>query len=100
MGVESKEYSWAWIEEDQLLSHGACELVYAVLTSKDAVGTVYIYDGENTNGDLIARLECGVKRSQEFKPAKPIYCRRGLYIDIYEKLYGVFVQWKELGHAA
>lgn len=96
--VESKEYSWRWLEEDELLSHGACELCTIVITAKADKGEVRVYDGENTNGDLIAFLECLANRSQEFKPYKPIYCRRGLYVDLIEKVYGVFVQWRELGH--
>lgn len=96
--VESKKYSWAWVTASRLLSHGACELCCFMLTATTDFGTVNIYDGENTNGDLIAIVECLANRSQMFCPKFPIYCRRGLYIERVANVFGAFVQWRELGH--
>ncbi|GAI71126.1 unnamed protein product, partial [marine sediment metagenome] len=39
-----------------------------------------LYDGQDTNGTFIANIESLANRSTEFTPAKPIYCRRGLYV--------------------
>ncbi|GAJ24876.1 unnamed protein product, partial [marine sediment metagenome] len=40
-----------------------------------------------------------VSRSTEFTPAKPIYCRRGLYVtNITVEAEGALIQWRELKH--
>lgn len=96
--MESKEFSWAWVTADRLLSHGACELLFALLTSSASAGSATIYDGESTSGDKIVTLEAGAAVSRHFNPAKPVYCRRGLYVDVDTNVTGVFVQWRELGH--
>lgn len=97
--MESKEYSWAWVTADELLSHGACELCYAVAVSDGgAIENTAIYDGESTNGTLVINFNSGVKAEIPLTPKEPIYCRRGLYVDIGENTEGVFVQWRELGH--
>lgn len=94
--MESKEYSWAWVTADRLLSHGPCELVYAYLVPSKAEAEVYIYDGENTNGDKIFRFVTASQNNRAFNPKVPVYCRRGLYVDIGKGTEGVFVQWREL----
>ena len=96
--MESKEYSWKWITESELLSHGACELLYALLTSPDDISDCTLYDGENTNGEIIANIESLANRSTEFTPCCPIYCRRGLYVAKGTRMKGILVQWRELGH--
>ena len=96
--VESKEYSWKWVTADELLSHGACEVLHAFLTSAAAAGTATLYDGENTSGVIIAILEATTNISQQIHFSKPVYCRRGLYVDVDSNVTGIFVQWRELGH--
>lgn len=32
-----------------------------------------------------------------FSPKEPVYCRRGLYVDVGTSVSGIFVQWRELG---
>ena len=94
--MESKEYSWAWVTADRLLSHGPCELVYIMLTSAAAAATSTIYDGENTSGEIIAVLEATTNISQQLHFPKPIYCEHGLYLDIDTNATGCLVQWREL----
>ncbi len=95
---ESKEYSWAWVTADRLLSHGPCELLYAKLVpSSSATATATIYDGENTNGDIIVAFRTATSRQADCRPARPVYCRRGIYVDAIANVLGVFVQWRELG---
>lgn len=97
--LESKEYSWKYVTGDELLSHGACELCHVLLTCKGANCRVEIYDGENINGKHIARVEALANRSVSIDIHHHIYCRRGLYLDLYgDTVHGVFVQWLELGH--
>ena len=96
---DSKEYSWKWVIADELLSHGACDLLHArAYSSGNAIENTAIYDGEDTNGKLIVNFNSGVKGNIPLTPKVPIYCRRGLYVDIGDNVEGVFVQWRELGH--
>ena len=95
----SEEYSWAWVTGDRLLSHGPCELLYALFVpSAAATATATIYDGENTNGDIIVAWRTAESKQAVLSPKAPIYCRRGLYLDSIANVLGVFVQWRELGH--
>lgn len=96
--MESKGYSWAWVTADRLLSHGPCELVYAFCVPDDNEPEAYVYDGENTAGDKIFRFTGSNKRGLPFSPKVPVYCRRGLYVDIGKDIEGIFVQWRELPH--
>lgn len=96
MGVESKQYSWAWVTADRLLSHGPCELLYVyVAADGQTAGKAIIYNGENILGAEIAQIEAPVTSGKSFRPAEPAYCREGLFVD-YGTGAGVFVQWREL----
>ena len=94
--MKGKEYSWAWVTADLLLSHGPCELVYAFCVPDDTEPEAYVYNGENTSGDKLFRFVGGSKRNIPFSPKQPVYCEKGLYIDIGKDIEGIFVQWREL----
>jgi len=98
--VESKEYSWKWVTADELLSHGACEFLYARLTPPTDAASAILYDGENDLGTQILKIATGGLYNSECKPSKPIYCRKGLYVGSLTALAGLLVQWRELGHGA
>ena len=94
---ESIHYSWKWVTDDAQLSTGACELCYVYVASDgQTTGKAIVYDGENTNGDHVVTIEAIANDGTPFHPMKPVYCRRGLYID-YSAGAGVFVQWREIG---
>lgn len=95
---DSKELSWAWVTADQLLSHGPCELLFAYLVVSAGSTDTHLYDGEGALGDKIVTLESAAVTGQPFKPPEPIYCRRGLYVDVGTNVTGILVQWRELGH--
>ena len=95
---ESSKYSWAWITASRQLHLRACELVYVYLYNDSSnMATVTIYDGENAQGDIVAVLWLNVTSSMWFKPAEPIYCRRGLFLALSDDIEGCFVQWRGLG---
>lgn len=94
---ESKEYSWAWVTADQLLSLGPCELVYALVTCDGSASYVTLYNGEDTTGGIIAILKASGNISQQMHVPVPVYCDTGLYLDIYDThVTGVFIMWREL----
>jgi len=96
--MESKEYSWARVTADRLLSHGPCELVYAHLEAGAAADYATLYNEENTSGDVITVIRAAAATSRPFSPKVPVYCRKGLYITLSTATAIVFVQWRELGH--
>ncbi|GAH63874.1 unnamed protein product [marine sediment metagenome] len=91
---DSKEYAWKWVTESELLCPSACDLCFALLTSPDDISDCTLYDGENNLGRTIALLEGSANRSFPFLPAKPIYCRRGLYVEKGTRMKGVLIQWR------
>ena len=94
--MDSEIYSWAWVTADRLLSTGPCELLFAYLVVSAASTDTHLYDGANTSGDKIVTLEAAAATGHPFKPKEPLYCRRGLYVDIGTNVTGVLVQWREL----
>lgn len=94
--MDSKEYSWAYVTADRLLQQGPCELLYAYLVPSGASTVNYIRNGVDANGDLIVCLESAVVTGHPFKPPKPIYCDKGLWVDVGTNTTGIFVQWRNL----
>ena len=92
---DSKEYSWKWVTADEVLSKVACDFIYSKhVPSTAATSTIDIYDGENTSGKIIAKCRTASSRPAKVDPPVPIYCRRGLYVDIKANCLGVLVIWR------
>lgn len=95
---ESSKLSWKYVTANELLSHGACELLYARLTGATDAGIAILYDGENAQGTQIIELNSGGLWNCDFQPTEPVYCRRGLFVGGVTTVDGVFVQWRNLSH--
>ena len=96
MEMDSKSVSRQWVTADALLAEKECELLYAYLVPSAANADVSLYDGENTTGSLIATLKEAAVSGHEFTPPVPIYCRKGLYIDVGSNVTGVLIMWRLL----
>jgi len=97
--MDSKEYSWAWVTANRMLSTGACELLYAQAVSDGGeIKDTILYNGENAKEELLINLQQGRIGNITLSPPEPVYCRRGLFVKIGSSTEGVFVQWRELGH--
>lgn len=94
--MESKEYSWAWVTADQLLSHGPCELLFAYLVVSAGSTDSHLYNGESAAEEKIVTLESAAVTGHEFKPPVPVYCSKGLYVDVGTVVTGIFVMWRNL----
>lgn len=91
---DAKEYSWKWVTAAGLLCRTACDFVYAKFTPTTDVGGVTIRNGEDANGEIIVVLLTAGAYNCECSPRRPIYCRRGLYIDTITT-GAVLVQWRD-----
>jgi hypothetical protein len=94
--MESKEYSWAWVTGDRLLSHGPCELLFAYLVVSAGSTDSHLYNGRSAAEDKIVTLESAAVTGHAFSPPVPIYCSKGLYVDVGTTVTGIFVQWRNL----
>ena len=89
-----KATTWAWVTVNGVLSQGSCYLKYAYLVVSAASTDTHLYNGQNTTGRKIATLEAAVATGHEFRPPEPVYCDKGLYIEVGASVVGVFVQWE------
>lgn len=86
-----------WVTADELLTTQPCELIYAqAVSSGNAIENTYLYDGENTTGEVIINFNSGLKKELTLSPPEPIKCHRGLYVNIGENTEGVLVMWRNL----
>lgn len=93
--MDSKGYSWKFVTVSQIISKVACELCCVNVEPSDANANVNLFDGEDTAGRKIIGLFTSVKINREFYPCMPIYCRKGLYVEIVAATTGVFIHWRE-----
>jgi len=77
---DSKEYSWKYVTDAELLSKSACDFLYAKLTPDTTVADVTLYNGENTNGEKIVKIAAAGLYNNECNPPVALYCPRGLYV--------------------
>lgn len=96
MERESRDYSWAWVTSDQVLAHGPCELLWAYLVVSAASTDSYLYDGESSAEKLVTALEAAAATGHSFKPPVPVYCHKGLFVDVGTNVTGILVMWRNL----
>jgi hypothetical protein len=94
--MESKEYSWAWVTADMKLTDQTAELVSAHLVVSAASTDSAIYNGADTNGDKILALASAAVTTLPITPPVPIYCSKGLFVDVGTNVTGILVQWRNL----
>ena len=94
MDGDSSLISRQWVTADARLCEKECELIFAYMLPSAANADVSLYDGENTSGDLIATLKEAAVSGHRFRPPVPIYCRKGLYVDVGSNVTGILVMWR------
>lgn len=94
--VNSREYSWAYVAADVCLARGPCELVWAYVVPTAATTDSALYDGTDTQGEKITDLKVADVAGGDFAPPVPVYCDKGLYVDVGTSITGIFVLWKML----
>lgn len=76
----SKEYSWKYVTDAELLSKSACDFLYAKLTPDSDVGDATLYNGEDSNGKKICKIAAAGLYNNECSPLVALHCPKGLYI--------------------
>ncbi len=94
--MDSRSYSWAWVTSDQLLTEKPAELVSATLVPSAATTDSAIYNGRNASGDKVIGLKRATVDNLDFAPPVPIYCDKGIYVDVGTSVTGILVQWRAL----
>jgi hypothetical protein len=89
-----KNVQWAYVTVDSSLADKACWLHWAYLVVSAGSTDSALYDGHDTNGAKITDLKSAAVTGHEFKPAKPIFCRQGLYVDVGTSVSGIFVEYE------
>ena len=92
--MHDKSVQSKYVTADELLAQGPCWLHYAYLVVSAASTDSALYDGTNTSGRKITDLVSAAVTGHEFRPAKPAYCSRGLYVDVGTNVSGIFVEWE------
>ena len=77
---DSKEYSWKYVTDAELLCKGACDFLYAKLTPDATVANVTLYDGEDANGKELCKIAAAGLYNNECAPPVALYCPKGLYV--------------------
>lgn len=94
--MESKEYSWAWVTADMKLTDQTAELVSAHLVVSAASTDSAIYNGADTSGQKILPMASQSVTNLPFNPPVPIFCEKGIFVDVGTNVTGILVQWRNL----
>ena len=93
---DCKKYLWAWLTVDTKLTDHEAELVAAYLVVSAASTDSVIYSGVDTAGDKVLALESAVATTLPIVPPVPIYCRKGIFVDVGTSVTGILIQWRNL----
>lgn len=94
--MEGRQFAWDNISASRLVCKTACELHFAILTAGSSNSYATFYDGENTNGRKIAKVEVNEYPSEKVHFGKGIYCESGLYVELESGMDEVLVQYLPL----
>lgn len=92
--MNDKNVQWAYVTADRLLAAKACWLHWAYLVVSASTTDSALYDGTDTGGAKIVDLKSAVVTNHEFSPPKPVFCQKGLYVDVGSNVSGIFVQYE------
>jgi len=92
--VNDKNVQWAYVTVDSILAEKACWLHWAYLVVSASTTDSALYDGHDTGGNKIVDLKSAVVTNHEFAPPKPLFCQKGLFVDVGSNVSGIFVQYE------
>jgi hypothetical protein len=92
--MNDKNVQWAYVTADRLLAAKPCWLHFAYLVVSASTTDSALYDGTDTGGAKIVDLKSAVVTNHEFSPPKPLFCQKGLYVDVGSNVSGIFVLYE------
>lgn len=96
--MDCKEYTTERLTASRVVVQHALELSQLILLSSNGTSDLRVYDGVDTNGDYKLRVR-GPNSGMRLLHFNPhIYLRNGLYLEFYQKVDSVTVQYKLRPH--
>jgi len=92
--MPDKNIAWKWVTVDTVLSNRPCWLYYAKLVPSAASGSATIYNGKSAAEGVIVKIQDLLAEEGVFAPPQPVWCDKGLFVDVGSNVTGVFVQWQ------
>lgn len=92
MDIDSKEISSMRVTDSQLITPHSADLIQIVVTHSTGTAQWRVYDGEDTNGDLVLDMKTQYTRSFEFPHG--MYMRRGIYFYRDTKVQSALFRWR------
>jgi len=97
--AHTKLHQWRWVTASALITDKPCVLVFCALTASGNTADITLYDGEDTNGDIICVMETTANQTRQVNFAEHIYCKTGLYVGIGSNVTGILIVWHPLKHS-
>lgn len=85
--------SWKWFTTDQIAEKGPGVISYVIITAKGGATEVILYDGVDTSGQVIARLETTASQTRPFAFHNHLYFKKGLYVNVDGNTQGILIVW-------
>ena len=70
---------WKYIADDAKICEGPCFLLDVSTKVGAAAGVAILYDGLDTNADVILKTGGGANATQQKEYDWPLYCKKGIY---------------------
>ena len=87
------EYTWQRITYDTCLSHHKLWIGAILITpTSGSSGTVTLYNGESAADPKVLKVQTGTTVTFSLSFAEPLYCDRGLYVDIGDNVDELLIQ--------
>jgi len=88
--------SWKWFTANEIAEKGPGIISYVIVSAKGEATAVTLYDGADTNGELIATLETTAAQSRPYAFHDHLHFKKGLYVAVDTNTLGILVVWHPL----
>ena len=91
--METEDIKSTYVTIDQLLEDGPAYLWFMDISAGVGGATIVtIYNSRSAVGEIALKKSVLTSDSKEFNPVAPLYCEKGIYIDVDANILGVLVQ--------
>ena len=87
--------NFAYLTGDKLVCQGAAYLLGVILDASQDSGAATVYEGQDaSSGRIIAKFEALGSVTKTYNLPKPLYCQRGIFVDVGANLTGITIIWE------